>query len=141
MFTRLAINVNCDHNWLTNSYGPPKRRTSIKDDTFATTGNVASRAPDSSTIKSSAKDTRDPELPEDLGGCALFAAPVRFRQGGFLQNLRPATQEFPASSAGHEQNASAPDSVARSHVGHASTPRHPFDKPDNRNDSVCRLHR
>ena len=24
------------------------------------------------------RDTRDPELPEDLGGCALFAAPVRF---------------------------------------------------------------
>ena len=55
MFTRLAISVNCDHNWLTNSYGPPKRRTSIKDDTFAPTGNVASRAPDSSTIKSSGK--------------------------------------------------------------------------------------
>ena len=54
-FTRLAISVNCDHNWFTNSYGPPNRRTSINDDTFATTGNIASRAPDSSTIKSSAK--------------------------------------------------------------------------------------
>ena len=55
MFTRPAISVNCDHNWLTNSYGPPNRRTSIKEDTFATSGNVASRAPDSSTIKSTAK--------------------------------------------------------------------------------------
>ena len=87
------------------------------------------------------RDTRNPELPEDLGGCALFAAPVRFHYGGFLQNLRPATQEFPASIAVHGQNASPPDSVARSHDGHASTPRHPFDKPDNRNDSVCQLHR
>ena len=24
------------------------------------------------------KDTRDPELPEDLGGCALVTAPVHF---------------------------------------------------------------
>ena len=24
------------------------------------------------------RDTRNPELPEDLGGCALFAAPVPF---------------------------------------------------------------
>ena len=54
MFTRLAISVNCDHNWLTNSYGPPNRRTSINDDILATTVNVASRAPDSSTNKSSA---------------------------------------------------------------------------------------
>ena len=55
MFSRLAIGVNCYHKWLTNSYEPPNRRTSINDDTFATTGNVASRAPDSSTFKSSAK--------------------------------------------------------------------------------------
>ena len=55
MFTRLAISVNCFHNWLTNSYGPPNRGTSISDDTFATTGNVVSGAPDSFTIKSSAK--------------------------------------------------------------------------------------
>ena len=56
MFTRLAISVNCDHNWFTRSYGPPNRRISISDDTFATTGNVASGAPDSSIIKSSAKE-------------------------------------------------------------------------------------
>ena len=55
MFTRLPISVNCHHNWLTSPYGPPNRKASISDDTFATTGNVASRAPDSSTIKSSAK--------------------------------------------------------------------------------------
>ena len=55
MFTRLAISVNCDHNWFTSSYGPPNRRTSNSDDTFATTGNVASGAPDASTIKSSEK--------------------------------------------------------------------------------------
>ena len=55
MFTPLAVSINCDHNWLTNSFGPPSCRTSINDDTFATTGNVTSRAPDSSTIKSSAK--------------------------------------------------------------------------------------
>ena len=24
------------------------------------------------------RDTRDPELPEDLGGCVFFAAPVRY---------------------------------------------------------------
>ena len=87
------------------------------------------------------RDTRDPELPEDLGGCALFAAPVHFHSGGFLQNLKPATQEFAASITGHGQNVSPPDGVARSHEGYASTPRHPFDKPDNRNDSVCQLHR
>ena len=55
MFKRLAISVNCDHNWFTHSYGPPNRRTSISEENFATTGNVASGAPDSSTIKSSAK--------------------------------------------------------------------------------------
>ena len=55
MFTRLAISVNCDHNWFTSSYGPPNRRISISDDTFATTGNVASGAPDSSINKSWAK--------------------------------------------------------------------------------------
>ena len=82
------------------------------------------------------KDTRDPELPEDLGGCALFAAPVRFHWGGFLGNLRPATQVFPALIAGHGQNDSPPDSVARSHEGHASTPRHLCDRPDNSNGSV-----
>ena len=55
MFTRLAISVNCDHNWLTNSYGPPSSRVSISDDTLATTGSVASGAPDSSMMRSSAK--------------------------------------------------------------------------------------
>ena len=55
MFTRLPISKNCDHNWFTSSYGPPNRNISIRDDIFATTGNVASGAPDSSTIKSSAK--------------------------------------------------------------------------------------
>ena len=140
MFTRLAISVNCDHNWLTYSYGPPNCRTSIKDDTFATTGNVASRAPDLSTIKSSTKgdsQSRTARRPRRM--CS-------FRRSSsislcFPQNLKHATQEFPASIAGYGQNASPPDGVARSHEGHASIPRYPFDKPDNRNNSVCQLHR
>ena len=52
--------------------------------------------------------TRDPELQEDLGGCALFAAPAHSHSGGFLQNLKPATQEFPASIAGHGQKCFTP---------------------------------
>ena len=55
MFTRLAINVNCDHNWFNSAYGPPNQGISINDDTFAATGNVASGASESSTIKSSVK--------------------------------------------------------------------------------------
>ena len=87
------------------------------------------------------RGTPDPELSEDLEGCTPFSAPAHFRSGGSLQNLKHATQECPASIDGHGQNASRPDSVARYHEGHALTPRHPFDRPDNRNDSVCQLHR
>ena len=86
------------------------------------------------------RGTRDPEIPEDLEGCALFSAPNHFHLGGFLQRLKPATQEFPASIAGHGQNVSPPDSVARSHEDHASAPRHLFGRSDKRSDSVCQLH-
>ena len=47
--------------------------------------------------------TIDPELPEDLKGCAPFAASAHFRWGGFLQNPKPASQESQVSIAGHAQ--------------------------------------
>ena len=55
MFTRVAVNVNCDHSWSTSSKDPPNHNTSTSDDTLARSGNVASGAPESATFKSSAK--------------------------------------------------------------------------------------
>ena len=141
MFTRLAISVNSDHNWFTGSYGPPKRRISISDDTFATTGKVALRALDSSTIISSAngysrsRTTRRPQ-----------------RMCSFRRSRSLSLRGFPSKSKTRQPGVSSlnrwslakcltPDSVARSHEGYASTPRHPYDRPDNRNGSVCQLHR
>ena len=51
------------------------------------------------------RGTRDPELPEDLEGCAPLAAPAHFRYGGFLQIPKPANKESPVSIAGHGRNA------------------------------------
>ena len=105
MFTRLAISVNCDHNWFTSSYGPPNRNVSISDDISQQLAMSHQGPQIRPQLNSRQRDTRDPALPEDLRGCALFAAPVHFHLGGFFRNPKPANQETPVSIAGHGQNA------------------------------------
>ena len=55
-FMELAVNENCAHNCYTGSWLPPKRSTSSKDETLATTGNCGSTTPDWSQIRSSHKE-------------------------------------------------------------------------------------
>ena len=141
VFTRQAISVNCDHKWFTSSYGPPNRRISISDDAFVTTGNVASGAPDSSIIKSSAKGysrSRTARGPRRI--CSLRrSSSLSLR--GFPSESKTRHPGVSSLNRWSRAKCFTPDSVTRSHEGHASTPRHPFYKPDNTNDSVCQLHR
>ena len=78
MFTRLAISVNCDHTWLTSLYGQPNRRASISDDTLQQLAMLHQEPHTHPQLNTRQMCTRDPELPEDLEGCSLFAAPAHF---------------------------------------------------------------